>query len=305
VLLPDSRNNATGLHRFFVQKLNTTTMAEEKGTSQYQDTLDIIFANRNKSYGAYQLRRSYPNYLGRALGFGMALILFFFALPYLSNVVSGALKKSEKPVDVVAELGPPPDIDPNNPPPPPPPPPPTPPPPTRSTVQFVPPVVKKDEEVEEQEIKTIDELVESKEDIGKETKKGLDEAPPALDDNPSELVIETPKAAPVEDKTYEMFDIQKPPSFPGGEAELLKYLAQNIKYPPLARENNIQGVVALTFVVNRDGRVSDVNILKDIGGGCGKEAIRVVQEMPKWIPGEANGHAVKVRFTLPVRFKLE
>jgi protein TonB len=279
-------------------------MAEEKGTSSYRDMLDIIFDHRNKSYGAYQLRRSYPQYLGRALGYGMLLIIFLFALPYLSNVVSDAFKKAEKPIDVVAELGPPPDIDPNNPPPPPPPPPPTPPPPTRSTVQFVPPVIKKDEEVEEQEIKTVEELVESKEDIGATTEKGNDELPPALNDNPSELVIEQPKA-PAEEKTYEMFDIQKPPSFPGGDGELLKYLAQNIKYPPLARENNIQGVVALTFVVNRDGSVSDINIVKDIGGGCGKEAVRVVGDMPKWSPGEANGHPVKVRFTLPVRFKLE
>ncbi|MEQ1747106.1 MAG: energy transducer TonB, partial [Saprospiraceae bacterium] len=119
---------------------------------------------------------------------------------------------------------------------------------------------------------------------------------------PALAVVEAPKQ---EDKTYEMFDIQKPPSFPGGDGELLKYLSQNIKYPPLARENNIQGSVVLTFVVAKDGSVRDVNIVKDIGGGCGKEAIRVVQSMPKWIPGEANGNAVKVRFTLPVRFRLE
>ncbi|HNL39860.1 MAG TPA: energy transducer TonB, partial [Saprospiraceae bacterium] len=116
-------------------------------------------------------------------------------------------------------------------------------------------------------------------------------------------VVEQPKV--VEEKTYEMFDIQKAPSFVGGEAELLKYLNQNIKYPPLARENNIQGVVALTFVVNKDGSVSDVKVVKDIGGGCGKEAVRVVENMPRWVPGEANGHPVKVRFTLPVRFRLE
>ena len=109
----------------------------------------------------------------------------------------------------------------------------------------------------------------------------------------------------VEEKEYQIFDIQKPPSFPGGERELLKYLAENIKYPPLARENNIQGSVALSFVIQKDGSVSDVSVLKDIGGGCGKEAVRVVNGMPKWSPGEANGHPVKVRYTLPVRFKLE
>jgi periplasmic protein TonB len=280
-------------------------MAEEKGTTQFRDMLDIIFANRNKTYGAYELRRSYNKILGRALGFGLLLILLGFAFPYIMSAV-GALVPKEKPIDVVAELGPPPDIDPNTPPPPPPPPVETPPPPTRTTVKFVPPVVKKDEEVQEEEPKkAIEELKEIKDDIGKEDKKGNDEAAPTIEENPSELaVVEEPKKV-VEDKTYEMFDIQKPPSFPGGEKELQKFLAENIKYPALARENNIQGNVALTFVVGKDGSVTDIAILKDIGGGCGKEAVRVVNSMPKWIPGEANGNSVKVRFTLPVRFRLE
>jgi protein TonB len=278
-------------------------MAEEKGTTTYRDMLDIIFADRNKAYGAYQLRRAYNQYLGRALGFGLLLILFIFALPYIMSAVRGLVPK-DKPVEVIAELGPPPDIDPNNPPPPPPPPPPTPPPPTRSTVKFVPPVIKKDEEVQEEEQKAVEELIEKKEDIGTEDKKGNDDAAPTIEENPSELqIIEEPKV--VEDKTFEMFDIQKPPSFPGGEAELFKFLQKNIEYPSLAKENNISGVVPLTFVVNKDGSVSDVSILRDIGGGCGKEAVRVVKAMPKWVPGEANGHAVKVRYTLPVRFKLE
>jgi len=277
-------------------------MAEEKGTFT-GDMLDIIFANRNKSYGAYQLRRDYPKYLGRAMVFGLLLIALMFAFPYILSAVRDLVPK-EKPVDVVAELGPPPDIDPNNPPPPPPPPPPTPPPPTRSTVKFVPPVIKKDIEVQEEEVKTIEELIDKKEDIGNEDKKGNDDAAPAIEENPSELqVIEEPKV--VEDKTYEMFDIQKPPSFPGGEAELMKFLNKNIEYPALAKENNIQGVAVLTFVVNKDGSVSDVAIVKEIGGGCGKEAVRVVRTMPKWSAGEANGHPVKVRFTLPVRFRLD
>lgn len=278
-------------------------MAEEKGATSYRDMLDIIFADRNKAYGAYFLRRSYPKYLTRALMYGLLLIFLFFALPYIMSAVKGLIPQ-DKPVDVVAELGPPPDIDPNNPPPPPPPPPPTPPPPTRSTVKFVPPVIKKDEEVQEEEQKAVEELIEKKEDIGTEDKKGNDDAAPAIDENPSELqVIEEPKV--VEEKTFEMFDIQKPPSFPGGDAELFKYLQKNMEYPALAKENNIQGVVPITFVVGKDGSVSDVQILRDIGGGCGKEAVRVVKSMPKWIPGEANGHAVKVRYTLPVRFKLE
>ena len=77
-------------------------MAEEKGTTTYRDMLDIIFADRNKAYGAYQLRRAYNQYLGRALGFGLLLILFIFALPYIMSAVRGLVPK-EKPVDVIAE----------------------------------------------------------------------------------------------------------------------------------------------------------------------------------------------------------
>ena len=278
-------------------------MAEEKSSASFRDMLDIIFASRNKDYGAYQLRRAYPRYVTRALILGLLLIAVLFLLPTFLNAIS-AFAEENKPVDVVAELGPPPDIDPNNPPPPPPPPPPTPPPPTRSTVKFVPPIIKKDEDVQEEKPPAVEELIEKKEDIGTENKKGNDDAAPTIEENPSELVVEAP-APVVEDKTYEMFDIQKPPSFPGCERELLKFLAENIKYPALARENNIQGNVALTFVVNKNGSVSDVTILRDIGGGCGKEAVRVVNSMPRWNPGEANGNPVKVRFTLPVRFKLE
>lgn len=278
-------------------------MAEEKGAGSYQDVLDIIFADRNKAYGAYQLRRGYPKTVGRALITGLLLLGFLFVLPNILDAVRDLAPK-EKPIDVIAELGPPPDIDPNNPPPPPPPPPPTPPPPTRTTVKFVPPVIKKDEEVVDEKPPAIEELIEEKADIGTKDEKGNDEAAPTIDENPSELqIIEQPKV--VEDKTYELFDIQKPPSFPGGDGELMKFLAKNIEYPTLAKENNIQGVVALTFVVGKDGSVTDVQVVKDIGGGCGKEAVRVVKSMPKWVAGEANGNPVKVRFTLPVRFRLD
>ena len=275
-------------------------MAEDKSV-QYRDMLDIIFADRNKAYGAYQLRRSYTTYLMRAFGFGLLFLLVLFLLPRLIGAVTELVK--DKPVEVEIEMGPPPDLDPT-PPPPPPPPPPTPPPPTRTTVQFVPPVIKKDEEVvEEEPKKDIEELIETKADVGKDDVKGNDEAPPEIDDNPSELqVVEAPK---VEDKVYETFDIQKMPSFPGGEAELQKFLVENINYPAIARENNIQGTAALSFVVGKDGTISNVQILKDPGGGCGKEAVRVVQSMPKWTPGEANGNPVKVKFTLPVRFRLQ
>ena len=272
-------------------------MADDKST-QYRDMLDIIFTDRNKAYGAYQLRRSYTNYLMRAFGFGLLFLVLLFSLPRIIGAVTELVKA--KPVEVEIEMGAPPDLTPEQAPPPP-----TPPPPTRTTVQFVPPIIKKDEEVAEEEPKKdIEELIETKADVGKADVKGNDDAAPQDFDNPKELEAVEPVKV-VEDKVYETFDIQKMPSFPGGEGELAKFLQENINYPAIARENNIQGTAALSFVVGKDGTITNVQILKDPGGGCGKEAIRVVQSMPKWQPGEANGNPVKVKFTLPVRFRLQ
>ena len=98
--------------------------------------------------------------------------------------------------------------------------------------------------------------------------------------------------------------VENDPEFPGGAEALYKYLAQNIKYPQLARENNITGRVYVTFVVEKDGSVTGVRVLRDIGGGCGQEAIRVVKSMPKWTPGKQRGKNVRVQYNLPVNFSL-
>jgi TonB family protein len=114
-----------------------------------------------------------------------------------------------------------------------------------------------------------------------------------------------PVAPPPSEKTYEIFDIQTIPEFPGGQTALQQFLADNIRYPALARENNIQGTVVLSFVIDKDGSANNISVLRDPGGGCGKEAARVVSLMPRWTPGQANGKPVRVKYTLPVRFRLE
>lgn len=94
------------------------------------------------------------------------------------------------------------------------------------------------------------------------------------------------------------------PAFPGGETEMMKFLQKNIKYPAEAREINLTGTVYLSFVVTSGGEISNVKVLRGIGGGCEEEAVRVVQKMPVWNPGQQNGNPVNVQFTLPVTFKL-
>ena len=94
------------------------------------------------------------------------------------------------------------------------------------------------------------------------------------------------------------------PQYNGGEEKLYKYLGNNISYPKKARENNISGTVIITFIVEKDGSISNAKILKDIGGGCGLEGLRVVRAMPKWIPGKQSGELVRVSFNLPIKFTL-
>lgn len=98
--------------------------------------------------------------------------------------------------------------------------------------------------------------------------------------------------------------VEAMPSFPGGQEALAEYVQENLKYPESARENGIQGRVFVNFVVEKDGSISNVKISRGLGGECDKEAMRVVQSMPKWIPGTQRGKAVRVSYIIPIVFKL-
>lgn len=111
--------------------------------------------------------------------------------------------------------------------------------------------------------------------------------------------------APVVEKADEIFDVvENAPEFPGGMEAWYQYLQKNLKYPTQARRMGIEGTVYVVFVVNTDGSIQDVELLRGIGGGCDEEAIRVVANAPKWTPGKQRGRPVRVRMRLPVRFKL-
>lgn len=98
--------------------------------------------------------------------------------------------------------------------------------------------------------------------------------------------------------------VENDPEFPGGMEALYRYLASNIKYPEQAKAENLQGRVFVSFVIEKDGSVSNIKVLRDIGGGCGEEAIRVVQNMPKWKPGRQRGRRVRTQFQLPIYFNI-
>jgi len=128
------------------------------------------------------------------------------------------------------------------------------------------------------------------------------------DDKETEVVISAPVDAPEEDEEEEVVFVvvEKMPEFPGGQQALFKYLSENVKYPVIAQENGIQGRVICQFVVNKDGAIVDVEVVRSGGDpSLDKEAIRVIKSMPKWKPGQQRGKPVRVKYTVPVNFKLQ
>lgn len=115
-------------------------------------------------------------------------------------------------------------------------------------------------------------------------------------------ILEEMPAKPASDVVFNT--VEKSPQFPGGAEAMSKFLTENLKYPVLAKENGIEGRVVVSFIVEKDGSLTDVKTLKDIGGGCGEEALRLVRGMPKWVPGQQNGRVVRVSHTLSVNFRL-
>jgi protein TonB len=264
-----------------------------------KDWIDIVFAGRNKEYGAYQLRKDNVKNTNKAIIIGCTLFALAIGTPlivkYLSGFVPDDPSKKEKLTEVV--LASPPPIDEKAPPPPPPV---EPPPPKVDQVKFPPPVVKPDAEVIEEEPPTIKELEQA--DPGAKTIKG---------DPNAEIVINTPVGeGPINQKVTEdenqiFQNVEVLPTYPGGLEAFGKFLGKNLRYPPVARDADIQGRVYCQFVVEKDGSLTDIKVVRGIGGGCDEEAKRVLKTSPKWNPGIQNGRAVRVSYTIPIFFQLQ
>ena len=262
-----------------------------------QNWIDIVFAGRNKEYGAYQLRKDNVKNTNKALIIGGLAFILAVSSPLIIKYLSGFVPETEeklKETEVI--LASPPPIDEKKVPPPPPV---EPPPPKVDQVKFPPPVVKPDEQVVEEEPPTIKEL--EKADPGEKTIKG---------DPNADIVINTPVGeGPINQEktedTNEIFtNVEVLPGFPGGLEAFGKFLGKNLRYPPIARENGIQGRVFCSFVVERDGSLTDIKVARGIGGGADEEAVRVLKSSPKWTPGIQNGRPVRVSYTVPIFFQL-
>ncbi len=255
--------------------------------TQHTESLeDIVFKNRNKEYGSYFLRKNYRKYVIISMIFGFVLIGAVVAYPLINAYINKErlIREKEKEVGVKFE-----NLKQEEAPPPPPPPPP--PEAMVEKVKFTAPVVVEDT--------TIEVSMANMDDLNKKVAEAPTEDVEVEMKDEGPRVIETPVQA-------EIFTVvEEQPGYPGGEEARIGYLQQNIKYPEEAKELGIQGKVFVTFVVEVDGTISDVRVLRGIGGGCDEEAIRVVRSMPKWVPGKQRGVPVRVQFNLPIKFTLQ
>lgn len=249
--------------------------------------LDIVFEGRNKIYGAYQLRKENKSTTIKALIIGAFLFSLAVAIPLIINLLPNSKDKVvNMDVKITTVKLPPKKVEPIKPNLPPPPPPA----PKVDQVKFVKPVVAKTEEVTEEPPK----IVEMKDkNVGKETIKGNPDA--VLTVEP----VGTGTAAVVEEdnKVYNTAGIEVKPEFPGGIEKFYKFVGNNYRAP---EEEGLKGKVYVTFVVEKDGSLTDIKVLRDIGYGTGAEAIRVLKKCPRWQPGEQNGKKVRVLYSLPI-----
>lgn len=268
------------------------------------DWVDLVFEGRNKAYGAYRLRKSTTKRNILAMVAVVILLIVAFIILTVKNFVDEQRAKvamtqvaeltnyeqpkkkaevKQKKVEVeperVVER-------------------------VKSSIKFTAPVIKKDDEVKpDEELKTQDELMSTKTAIGTFDVKGNDDANGEI--LKAKEVIAEPEP-PKHEEENKVFDIvEQQPLFPGGPAALMKYLSENTRYPVVAQENGVQGRVTVQFVVEKDGSISDVHVLRGVDPSLDKEAVRVVKSMPRWTPGKQNGITVRVNYRVPVLFRLQ
>jgi protein TonB len=268
------------------------------------DFLDILFDNRNKEYGAYELRRQYEKRVRNSILITSSIALLIVGSYLIYSNMKGDESTKVKPIvkeTILEDI----EIPPEDPkaPPPPPPPPAAPPPAVKPTVQFTPPVIKEDKEVrEEEEPPKMEDLKNTV--ISTKTVEGDPDGidPGLISDSKGTGVVEAPPP-PAKEQIFTF--VEQQPEFPGGEAALRKFLFNNIRYPSMANDAGIEGVVSVSFVVDSEGVIKDVKTTgAPKGGGLEEEALRVVKKMPKWKPGRQNGQNVSVQYYLPIRFTL-
>lgn len=271
----------------------------EKSAILNADLLDIIFEGRNKEYGAYELRLTY----NRRLRFSVAVMLMLALMLSIGQLIAGMLpdndgKTAMVPTDVELEKVTPPEEEP-----PPVIPPPTPPPQQIQSIQYTAPVIVDEEVPEDEKPPEMTELEDSKIDVvTKEGDKFNDIVAPPSDDNGKDVIV-TPKAKE-EDLNTPFLKVEIDASYPGGKQAWERFLNKNLRYPPYAQDNEIQGPVVVQFVVDREGNVSQVQAISG-PAELRAEAERVIKKSGKWEPAIQNARKVPSYKKQPIVFSLQ
>jgi protein TonB len=252
---------------------------------------------QDRTYGAEELDAKYPLYALFSLGISLFLIFGAAFFPLIremlreplpeqihvkaTRVINYSQLQAPPPIDLERRIPEPLEAVPK-----------------AKTIKYLQPVAKKDEEVPDDEhVPTIDELSHTM--IGTENVEGTDSV---FFDQPDVQVVSEPVPEKKPEEAFSFVEVM--PSFPGGSGALAKYLAENTSYPSFAREAEIQGKVFISFVVEADGSISNVEVVRNLHPVLDEEAARVVASMPNWIPGEQNQQPVRVRYTLPITFQI-
>jgi protein TonB len=267
------------------------------------DVLDILFDNRNKAYGAYELRKNYHKRLKKSMMIVATLLLITVSAPIVASMFDKPIvidlpndePRIIKNVEVIIPKEPEPKVpeakplkptDPVN------------------TIANTTPIIEVANEVNDADLPPTKEALKDAVS-GIENKEGEGTEVLDLPNNDGEgTAVISQEPAPNDNEIFDDVDVSQMPEFPGGEEELMRYLAQNIQYPKQALDGNTEGRVLIGFVVNKEGEIDDVKVLRSIGDGCDEEAVRVIHKMPKWKPGKNNGKLVNVFYNLPVTFQL-
>lgn len=268
------------------------------------DWVDLVFEGRNQAYGAYKLRKGTTKRNIIAILAVVVLLLIGFIILTVKNFVDeqrakvavtqvteiSALEQPKKKAEVKqkkVELEPEKVVE-----------------KVKSSIKFTAPVIKNDKDVKpEEELKTQDELMSTKTAIGTFDVKGNDDSNGEILKAKEIIAQPEPPKHVEEDKVFDI--VEQQPLFPGGQSALMQFLHDNIKYPVVAQENGVQGRVTVQFVVEKDGSITDVHVLRGVDPSLDKEAVRVVKSMPRWTPGKQNGTTVRVNYRLPVLFRLQ
>ncbi len=260
---------------------------------------DIVFEDRNKAYGAYQLRKKFSkNFTTAMIASGIFVLLMAYSpdmygfLARLFGAKDLVELEDEKMQEVILEDIP---LDPETPEPPPL----EIPPPKVEMIRFLPPEIKPDNEIKKEEIPPTQEDLEEKKNIGSENQEGDTSLNVAIDDGPKGNQVVDDAG---DDQVYTA--VEEDAEFPGGNEAMAKFLQKNLVYPKKAERMELQGRVIVYFEIDKEGHVTNIKLHKGFNDECDQEAIRVVKMMPHWKPAKQNGRHVRVRRTIPVKFKL-